>query len=201
MKRNEEDNAYIVKLYGDELKVKENDLEARTNQIKSLEAEIGILQSKILHLEERIKGSNNKNIKDGVLLLSQEYDFYDSEQKDIILKVLKGEYGKMSGDVNQRSTRKYHIIQSVLQNNEICDNSKEIISQIRRVFSSDLKMTGALRRDISNLGFSIEDRAHYKLTYNDDERYAFTMSKTSSDGRAAKNLRSEILKVLFSRTD
>lgn len=200
-KRNEEYNADVIKLYENELKAKENDLEARNNQIQELEAKISTMQSKILYLEQRVSGSGDKKINEGLFLLSQEYDLYECEQKDIVLQILKNEHRKMGGDANQRSTRKYHILESIIQNNKMCNNSSEIISQIRRIFSGDLKLTSAMRRDLGNLGFRIEERVHYRLTYKDDERYAFTMSKTSSDKRAAKNLRSEILKMLFCEKD
>lgn len=196
-KRNEKYNVELNKLFEDELKAKENDLEARKHHIQELEAKISTMQSKIMHLEQRVSGSGDKKINDGLILLSQEYDLYEGEQKDTILKILKNEHRKMGGNANQKSTRKYHIIQSIIQNNEMCDKSSEIASEIRRIFSGDLKLTSAMRRDLGNLGFRIEERVHYRLTYKDDERYAFTMSKTSSDKRAAKNLRSEILKMLF----
>lgn len=38
---------------------------------------------------------------------------------------------------------------------------------------------------------------HWKAVYQEDDRYTFTISKTSSDHRAGKNLASTILKKLF----
>ena len=103
--------------------------------------------------------------------------------------------------MNQKETRKFHILNSILQQNSIVDTSAEIKKQFRSVFADNATLNATMKKAIGHLGFEIEDGKHYKLKYNGDDRYIFTMSKTPGDGRSMKNLRTQILRVLFNTTD
>ncbi|MGN0455055.1 MAG: hypothetical protein ACI4G1_07790 [Ruminococcus sp.] len=190
----------LCQLYDDELKINEKKLEVCNNRIQELEEIKSKYEAKIAHLEQRLEKSSTDN-NTGLVLFSQECDFYEEEQKDLILKVIKKEIKTMEDDKNQRETRKYHILKSIIQQNELLNASEKIVSQIRNVFSGNFKMNSATKRKISELGFNIQEGNHYKITYKDDNRYQFTVAKTPSDGRAVQNLRSEILKNLFSTND
>ena len=194
-------NKALIDLYEEEIKNKETDLLARNTRIQELEEEVQKEKTKSTVLEQRFQRecSNNEVSKTSVLLLSQEYDLFEDEQKSIVLSILKKEYEAMKDDKNQREMRRFHVIESIIQQNGIAREFEEVIRNIRRAFPNDFKMTPANRKNLRSLGFDIEDRDHYKLVYKGDERYHFTIAKTTSDkGRAGKNLRSEILRVLFS---
>ncbi|GMU46359.1 MAG: hypothetical protein AMXMBFR26_11410 [Porticoccaceae bacterium] len=55
-----------------------------------------------------------------------------------------------------------------------------------------------MRRGLEEMGFSItEEGKHYKLTFQDDDRYTFTLPKSGSDHRGGLNAASDIGRLLF----
>lgn len=59
-------------------------------------------------------------------------------------------------------------------------------------------MSNRTRKSLEDMGFSIEDDGkHHKLTYRGDDRYTYSLSKSSSDHRAGLNAASDIGKRLF----
>jgi hypothetical protein len=59
-------------------------------------------------------------------------------------------------------------------------------------------MDAKLRATLKKLGFSIlEDGKHFKIKFNDDNRYMFAFPKSPSDHRGGKNMASDICKKLF----
>lgn len=197
----EEYNKALIDLYEEEIKNKETDLVARNSRIQELEEEIEKEKTKSTILEHRLKNKHaiDDISKTSVILLSQEYDFFEDEQKNIVLSILNKEYDTMKGDKNQREMRKFHVIESILQQNKISGELGDVIKNMRRAFPNDFRMTPATRKILRGLGFDIEERDHYKLIYKGDQRYHFTLAKTPGDNaRGGKNLRSEILRVIFS---
>lgn len=68
--------------------------------------------------------------------------------------------------------------------------------EVRNVFSGDGKLTSAKKSQLKSVGFSIEEEGpHYKLIFH-DQRYMFTVSKTSGDHREGKNMISDIDKII-----
>ena len=55
-----------------------------------------------------------------------------------------------------------------------------------------------LRRELEDMGFSIsEDGKHFKLVFQGDDRYTFTLPKSGSDWRGGLNAASDIGRLLF----
>jgi hypothetical protein len=55
-----------------------------------------------------------------------------------------------------------------------------------------------MKRDLEDLGFTADESGkHVRVIFQGDPRYAFTISKTSSDHRAGKNLASTMVRTLF----
>ncbi|RGZ95580.1 hypothetical protein DW960_10270, partial [Ruminococcus bromii] len=87
------------------------------------------------------------------------------------------------------------------QQNKITNASENIIQQIRKAIPNDFKMNPTSKRNLVKLGFKITEGNHYKIIYKNDNRYCFTVAKTSSDSRSNQNLRSSILKNLFNTNE
>jgi len=97
----------------------------------------------------------------------------------------------------QDGTRKKHIIQDIIQQNDSESILNHKRDQIKRLLTNYSGLNGKLKQELKQLGFTVtEDGKHYKLTYFDDNRYTITMAKTPSDGRAGKNNVSEINKKM-----
>lgn len=59
-------------------------------------------------------------------------------------------------------------------------------------------MDAKLRRGLEDFGFLIEDGGkHYKIIFQGDERYTFTLPKSGSDHRGGLNAASDIARLLL----
>lgn len=173
-------------------------LDSFSNDFDELTEENGRLRSSISDLESELAfyrdAFNNKTVNDSGLLSSgSEKEFFQDEKKEFILSVLSDSLVSIKDN-----TRKKHIIQDIIQQN----NSEDVLSkkreEVKRLITDYSGLTGKLKQDLKQLGFTISDEGkHYKLTYFDDNRYTITMAKTPSDGRAGKNNVSEINNKVF----
>lgn len=126
-----------------------------------------------------------------------ENELYENEVKDLILEILKKEAQAMSGDRNQTECRKYHILRSILENNQISGNGKKIGAQLKKIMSNIDILNTKCRKQLKQLGFSIDDDGkHHKLYFHDDKRYPLVLAKTTSDCRAYKNAASTACRML-----
>jgi len=192
----------LMLLYDEEIRNNENEIKVLRDQVHKLETDLTVSRAKADSLEMHFDNAKTEDsCLSGIVLSSQEYDFFEDEQKYIVLKTLEKEVKSMSCDQNQKETRKYHILNSIIQQNVVEDNSVDMISEFRRVFADNAQINANTKRAIRLLGFDIEESKHYKFTYKDDSRYLFTAAKTPGDGRTMKNLRGKILRVLFDMTD
>ena len=173
-------------------------LDSFSNDFDELTEENGRLRSSISDLESELAfyrdAFNNKTVNDsGFLSSGSEKEFFQDEKKEFILSVLSDSLVSIKDN-----TRKKHIIQDIIQQN----NSEDVLSkkreEVKRLLTDYSGLTGKLKQDLKQLGFTISDEGkHYKLTYFDDNRYTITMAKTPSDGRAGKNNVSEINNKVF----
>lgn len=173
-------------------------LDSFSNDFDELTEENGRLRSSISDLESELAfyrdAFNNKTVNDsGFLSSGSEKEFFQDEKKEFILSVLSDSLVSIKDN-----THKKHIIQDIIQQN----NSEDVLSkkreEVKRLLTDYSGLTGKLKQDLKQLGFTISDEGkHYKLTYFDDNRYTITMAKTPSDGRAGKNNVSEINNKVF----
>ena len=173
-------------------------LDSFSNDFDELTEENGRLRSSISDLESELAfyrdAFNNKTVNDsGFLSSGSEKEFFQDEKKEFILSVLSDSLVSIKDN-----TRKKHIIQDIIQQN----NSEDVLSkkreEVKRLITDYSGLTGKLKQDLKQLGFTISDEGkHYTLTYFDDNRYTITMAKTPSDGRAGKNNVSEINNKVF----
>lgn len=189
------ENIELTKISELMLKESESKLDNANNRIQELEDENFRLKSKLQSFEYGYQ--KGKAEKTAVLFETQEKDYYEGELNDIVLKVIQKEVSTMSSDPNQTEKRKYHVLKSLLQQNPITNTSKYIMENISKALGYNNDLTRNQRRLLIENGFDIEERGHYQLTYKHDQRYIFTLAKTSSDHRSKKNLISEINNILF----
>jgi len=173
-------------------------LDSFSNDFDVLTEENGRLRSSISDLEQELAYYrdifNNKEVSDSSFISSgSEKEFFQGEKKEFVLSVLSDSLQNI-----QDGTRKKHIIQDIIQQNDSEDILNHKRDKIKRLLTNYSGLNKKLNQELKQLGFTItEDGKHYKLTYFDDNRYTITMAKTPSDGRAGKNNVSEINKKLF----
>lgn len=176
------ENIELYDIFDQQLKKNDECISNLNNEVQKLQMEVQGLRMKLASTE-------------GVPIITfgEESDLYDGEIREIILDILS-EYQKNI----KSNSRRAHIINDILENNvyrAIPERKKEDLKKLLKGYST---LTGSLRSGLEELGFSISgDGKHYKLIYHDDNRYAATMSKTSSDGRAGNNLAAVIAKDMF----
>lgn len=168
-----------------------SDFDALTEENSRLRDNISDLESELAFYKNTF---NNKTVSArGFLSRGSEKEFFTDEKKEFILSVLSDSLASIKDN-----TRKKHIVQDIIQQN----NSEDILSkkreEVKRLLTDYSGLTGRLKQDLKQLGFSItEDGKHYKLTYFNDKRYIIHMAKTPSDGRAGKNIVSDINNKVF----
>ena len=192
--KNKEDKD-LIELSENILKDTEENLKNAKLRIEDLEDEVSRLKLKVQSFEYSYNKDENK--KTAVFLETQEVDLYEGELNDIVLNLIKQEIDKMCSDPNQKERRKFHVLNSLLQQNAISHNPEQIIENIKNAIGNNNDLTRNQKRALCENGFEIIDGDHYKLTYKGDQRYNFTLAKTSSDYRSKDNFLSKIKNVLF----
>ena len=116
-----------------------------------------------------------------------EPELYPGERNDLLYSVLSQALKNYAKD-----TRPYCIITSLLDANPRVGTCEKILKEVKSILRQNNKMSRPVREQLKSLGFSvIEDGPHFKLKFK-DPRYMFTVSKTPSDSRSARNLAANI---------
>lgn len=171
----------FVQAFDSELKTKQDNLNEAEREIARLTME---LQKYV---------ANQRGLEKGLLCHGEEQDFYEFEISNFVLNALSDAVTNSVAD-----SRKKHVLQDLLEHNQINPRTEAIREEIKGLFKSGVDLDSKTKNTLTRLGFSIsEDGKHYKLVFQSDGRYTFVTSKTSSDHRAGKNLTSDINKRLF----
>lgn len=174
---------------------KQKKIEASNQRIQELEDRIYQLQSKLQSYEQRFSKTDSQG---GMISIGiQETDLYEDEIKDIILRTLNKELHSMDADPNLKESRKYHVLHSISQQNVQTETPEKIVELLKEILNGDGSFNNSKKKQLSELGFEVEEGKHYKVTYRGDDRYMFTLAKTPSDFRANKNAVSRASNKLF----
>ena len=180
-KSNKELQAFI-----DEFDAEENEF---NKIIEKLKNENDALRAENLGLRNKLNATDDV----GLLFYDNENEFFPGEIKEFILEAI-GE--KMENSIE--GSRVKDVLTDVYGANSSNGSLNERRKKIKGIFGRFDCMSPKVRSEMKKLGFSIiEDGKHYKLVYNEDERYMTTLSKTSSDKRAGKNAQANILRDMF----
>lgn len=166
------------------------DAEQAAKDGKLIEAEQEISR---LHAEIRRLSSTNQASSLGLIALGKEQDLYANEIRDIVIDALQD--GLRAAREN---SRRQHVLSDLLSANAPSGQSAKLEEEIKSLFKTYRDMDARTRSALERLGFNIsEDGKHYKMVFQGDGRYTFTLPKTSSDHRAGKNIASDINNVLL----
>lgn len=185
----------IANLCNEILDEYEEGSKVKDRTIQDLEEKISQLQGKVQAYEYRFQEKCEQGRV--VAFDVQENDLYENEIKDIVLSVLDKELHSMEDDAKQRESRKFHVLQSILQQNKQSGNATELTKSLKSIINKDGSFNNVKRRQLNELGFEIEESKHYKIVYREDDRYMFTLAKTPSDFRNNLNSVSDAAKKIF----
>lgn len=168
-----------------ELKIKEEKLEEANKEISRLEAE-----------NRRLLAAHFSRSK-GVLNSGDEQDLYDYEIRSFVLEALTYCLQK---DTLENS-RKYHVLRDLLSNNKLEKDEDSRIQKkdiLKKIMNDYQRMDSRTLETLKNLGFEhFDEGKHHKFTFANDNRYAATISKTTSNHRAGKNFARDVSNLIF----
>lgn len=179
-------------------------LEEYINGYDSLEDKLRAAKEKISALTEEVTALRNKNdslqsalnasgIEENILEKAEVKEFFDGEQHDMLVTVLKEAMDRSGGS----DTRKNELLNSFLEQNEYIGNGRETLEVVKRVLSDGEAINKRDIADLERVGFAlVNENTHYKFVYRENERYWFSIAKTPSDRRGGKNHASDIIKRL-----
>ena len=179
----------------DEVKVKSELLDEFDAENESLEERLKKAQQRIQTMQARIEmleQGQRSGEGGGLLNITDNKEFYDYEQYDLIMTILTNALQNYTSD-----TRAYELLSAIIENNPIKGYGKEIFERIKQIFARGEGIGNKEFAELKELGFEVvSEKNHYKIVFQGDERYWFPISKTPSDARSGKNLASDIIKKI-----
>ena len=167
----------------------EEDMRRLQEQVEQLSRTNDALTSENYGLRSKI----NSVDRVPVIFLGDEEEFYSGEIKEMILDALDESLKALTP-----KTRRYDVLNDILQNNMYEKIREEREKSIKNMFKDYKTLSGMMRQELKDIGFEIaEDGKHYRLTYYGDDRYKTTIAKTGSDWREGKNIATTILKNMM----
>jgi hypothetical protein len=164
------------------------DQKAKDQRLIEAENEIARLNSEL-----RGQRSAQQTMSEGFLKPGAEQDLYEGEIRDIAISALRD-----SLRTTLDNSRRRHVLDDLLAHNKPTATKAGLEDEIKRIFNSYVSMDSKTRSALARLGFDLsEDGKHWKAVFQGDGRYTFSISKTSSDHRAGKNMASDLNKKLF----
>lgn len=165
-------------------------LKDAVEKIKNLTEEKMLLCQKNECLQNAM---NSSGIKESLLDKVPIKEFFDGEQHDLIVTILK----KAAQNCGGFDTRQNELINELLKNFDYIGNGKIVNEVVKRVLSSAEPLSAKDWKELEKVGFKlVSDNNHYKVVYKENERYWFTISKSSSDIKSGKNNASDIIRRL-----
>jgi hypothetical protein len=166
----------------------DKELEAKTQRLDDANREIMRLQKELQIYEVRLKAGN------GSLLQSGEQDLYPNEVLSIVRQAIADASTRVPDD-----SRRKHVLNAVLQATpEPEDVAASMRVKLKQLLRGSRGLDARTRRGLEEMGFAIaEEGKHYKLTFQYDDRYTFTLPKSGSDCRGGLNAASDIGRLLF----
>lgn len=176
---------------------KEHEIASLSQNVTALKKELHEERAKSAALQDSYHAAESE--EKSAMFVMDELPKYEHETEDIILRILEKERDGMTGDKTLESSRKYHVLCDILAHNFPSETGIGLKALVKEVFGE-----GRLTRDgigrLSSAGFTVEknDRqAHYRIVWENDNRYVATYSASSSDKRAGKNTASDYNNLCF----
>lgn len=174
--------AELVELY-------ESELEEKEENISDLTKDIETLRGRIRSLEARNPVQRGLTIDKG-----EEDDFYENEIIEIIFDALQNYLEKCV----HSDSRREHVIKSILESNEITKTCEEKQKTLKLALKGYTEMNKKIKATLEELGFELTSEGkHWKLTYQDDDRYTYVLPKSGSDFRGGMNATADIINTVY----
>ena len=186
-----------LELCSDLLDEKELEVARLKEQVAQLKSELYVAEAKLKAMHGWVHHQQESSDA-GFSLSTTERDFYPGEQKDVVLRVLRKERDALLHDYRTGKSRKVHVLNAILEENQMTDEAEKIKKAFVNA-TKDGTISSMTWKDLERYGFSIDHNqaSHYKIVYQQDDRYQIGMSATPSDRRAGENLATAFMNLLF----
>ena len=164
-----------------ELKSKQEELEDAEREIARLEAEVRKYQAQ-------------SPMQSGLFLqTAPEQDLYAGELLGVVGDAIADAVTRVTED-----SRRQHILKSIVAANPPTGEAEAMRNRLKSLLRDFRSMEAKVRSALQDMGFEIsEEGKHYKIVFQGDERYTFTMPKSGSDHRGGLNLAGDISRLLL----
>ncbi|MCD7807817.1 MAG: hypothetical protein LUH02_00625 [Erysipelotrichaceae bacterium] len=179
----------------EEEKILLNHLEQQNDQ---LESQMQELFERIDNIDQSLSRIQQDNDYLSNMLELQDYypilikgdikEYYDGEQKDIILDILKQE---------ARNNLSNEILNDIIQQNPEVGLRKTYLEEINKILLSNNKINSRMIDKLWDYGICIHKGEHYYSHFFDDEHYLITLSSTPSDMNAVRQMYRTFRKFYF----
>ena len=167
----------------------DKELAAKAQQIGNAEKEISRLRAELRIHQARLPTGTAS-----LLRMGGEQEFYQNEVFGIVRDAIEDASTRVSDD-----SRRRHVLASVLHANPVREDlATPMREEPKQLLRGSRGVDAKVRHGLEEMGFSIaEDGKHYKLVYQGDDRYTFTLPKSGSDRRGGLNAARDIGRLLF----
>lgn len=122
-----------------------------------------------------------------------EQDLYDGELREVVRDAIVEAISRVPTD-----SRRNHILTAIVDANSAVGGAKSKREALKALLRGFREMDARTRRGLADMGFEIEEAGkHYKLTFQGDDRYTFSLPKSGSDNRGGLNAANDISRLLF----
>ncbi len=166
----------------------DKELKTKNEELADAEREISRLQAEIRKYEAKVAVNSGITLHSGT-----EQDLYENEVRSILRDALEGAPERLTVD-----SRRRHVLESICHANPVIDAGKARREQLKEILRGYTSMDSKIKKSLNELGFEVsEEGKHFKLTFQSDDRYTFTLPKSGSDYRGGLNAASDISRLLF----
>lgn len=165
------------------------------DELSSKSAALVAAESEIARLKAEIRRYEAQDPRDSGLVLDMggEIDFYEGEILDTVRDALQGAIARVTPD-----GRRQHLLEALVDANPISVERAKSREKIKSLLRGYQSMDARTSKELERIGFSISDGGkHYKLVYQNDSRYTFTLAKSGSDYRGGLNAVGDLCRFLF----
>lgn len=194
----------LQKIFDEIIAEKEEELTLKDEIIGEMSEELTECKARIMRLTAKAAslqhGFESQDVASDIQIMTSEHDLYEGEMLDVLLRLIQKEVNAMSDDSNLNSSRKYHVLKSILDGNNMTGKREELIDIFKSAFKDGSLSSDGIRTLEMN-GFTVQKEkgdSHYKIRFVDDNRYQIVFPSTTSDKKcAAENNISAFSNILF----
>lgn len=174
-----------VQKYVDEF---DKELQSKQEKLEDAEREISRLEAEVRKYQAQ------NPMQSGLFLqTAPEQDLYAGELLGVVRDAIADAVTRVVQD-----SRRQHILSQIVKTNPPTGEAEAMRNHLKSLLRDFRSMDAKVRGALQDMGFEIfEDGKHYKIVFQGDERYTFTMPKSGSDHRGGLNLAGDISRLLL----